>query len=130
MAITRLSFDYAGTRVTSSTNGAEITSNGEAGFVRFTRDLAAEAEALDRLFSHGLIPLEAFDAIKSKPAQRWDFAPHPLAQATDFAVFMQTALSPLRAEGWRIEYGPKWQLTLIDVGGDDMQFDVIIGNPP
>ncbi|QYE37138.1 DEAD/DEAH box helicase (plasmid) [Polymorphobacter sp. PAMC 29334] len=124
MAITRLSFDYAGTRVTSSTNGAEITSNGDAGFVRFTRDLRAEAQALDRLFSYGLMPLEAFDEIKSKHAQRWDFAPHPLAQATDFAAFMQTALPRLRAEDWRVEYGPKWQLTLAEVSSADMQFNV------
>lgn len=124
MAIARLTFDYAGTRVTSSTNGAEIISNGEAGFVRFSRDLGAEAEALHQMILHGLVPLEAFGEIKSKPAQRWDFATLPLAQATDYAAFMQTALPSLRAEGWRIEYGPKWQLTIAEVSGDDMQFDV------
>jgi superfamily II DNA or RNA helicase len=124
MAIARLCFDYAGIQVTSSTNGAEIISSGEAGFVRFNRDLGAEAQALDRLCSYGLIPLEAFDEIKTKPAQRWDFAPQPRAQATDYAAFMQTANSRLRAEGWRIEYGPKWQLNIAEVSGDDMEFAV------
>ncbi|BCA59508.1 DEAD/DEAH box helicase [Sphingomonas sp. HMP6] len=124
MAVTRLSFGYSGTIVTPSTDAAQIISNSVNGFVRFTRDLAAEAQALDQMFAHGLMPLEAFDEIKTKPAQRWDFAPHPLAQSTDFAVFMQTALAPLRAQGWRIEYGPKWQLTLAEVSGEDIQFDV------
>ena len=124
MAVSRLSFDYAGTSITPSTSVAEIISNGEGGFVRFTRDMAAEAKALGQLFSHGLMPLEVFDDIKTKPGQRWDFAPHPLAQATDFAAFMQTALPRLRAEGWQIEYSPKWQLTLAEVSGEDMQFDV------
>lgn len=124
MAVTRLSFDYAGISVTPSTNAAEIISNREAGFIRFTRDMAAEARALDQLFSNGLMPLEAFDDIKTKPGQRWDFAPHSLAQATDFAAFMQTALPRLRAAGWRVEYGTKWQLTLAEVSGEDMQFDV------
>ena len=30
----------------------------------------------------------------------------------------------LRSQGWRIEYGPKWQLTIAEVGGDDLSFDV------
>lgn len=125
MAIARLSFDYAGIRITSSTIGSDIISNGDAGFVRFQRDLGAEAQALDRIYSYGLIPLEAFDEIKTKPALRWDFAPRSLAQATEYAGFMQTANPRLRAEGWRIEYGPKWQLTIAEVNGDDMQFTVV-----
>lgn len=124
MACARISFDYAGYRVTPGTNSVEVISNSEAGFIRFRRDLAAETRSLDRMFALGLIPLEGFPELKTKPAQQWDFAPSALARATDFALFMHTALPGLRAAGWRIEYGPKWQLTITEVGGGDMHFDV------
>ncbi|MBC7476713.1 MAG: DEAD/DEAH box helicase, partial [Pseudorhodobacter sp.] len=124
MAFARLSFDYAGYRVTPSANAAEIISNSDAGFIRFRRDLAAETRALDQMFIHGLIPVEGFPELRTKPTQQWDFAPAALTRATDFALFMHTALPKLRAEGWRIEYGPKWQLTIVEVGGGDVQFDV------
>lgn len=123
-AIARLSFDYAGTRVTPSSNAAQIVSNSDAGFIRFTRDIATEAGALDQLLAYGLIPLDAFDDIRIKPAQRWDFAPQSAAEATDFAAFMQTFVPRLRAEGWRIEYAPKWQLTIVEASDEDIQFDV------
>lgn len=124
MAVARLSFDYAGYRVTPNSNAATIVSSSEAGFISFTRDIAAETAALDLIFGHGLAPLDAFEDLKVKPVQRWDFAPCSGAGATDFAAFMQIALPQLRTQGWRIEYGPKWQLTIADVDGDDLQFDV------
>ena len=124
MACARLSFDYAGYRVTPSANAAEIISNSDAGFIRFRRDLAAETRALEQMIVHGLIPVEGFPELRTKPTQQWDFAPAALTRATDFALFMHTALPQLRAEGWRIEYGPKWQLTIVEVGGADVQFDV------
>jgi superfamily II DNA or RNA helicase len=124
MACARLSFDYAGYRVTPSADSAVIISNSEAGFIRFRRDLAAETAALDQMFAHGLIPLDAFPELKTKPAQQWDFAPCALASATDFAVFMHGALPMLRNAGWRIEYGPGWQLTIAQVGAGDVHFDV------
>jgi len=125
MAYARICFDYAGYSVTPSANAAEIISNSDAGFIRFRRDLAAEAQALDQMFIYGLIPVEDFPELKTKPTQQWDFAPAALARATDFALFMHTALPKLRAAGWRIEYGPKWQLTIAEVGGGDVQFDVM-----
>ena len=124
MACARICFDYAGYSVTPSANAAEIISSSDAGFIRFTRDLAAETRALGLMVAHDLMPLEAFPELKTKPAQQWDFAPSALARATDFALFMHTVLPKLRAEGWRIEYGPKWQLTITEVSGGDVQFDV------
>jgi len=124
MACARISFDYAGYRVTPSANAVEVISNSDAGFIRFRRYLAAEARALGLMVAHDLMPLEAFPELKTKPSQQWDFAPSALTRATDFALFMQTALPRLRADGWRIEYGPKWQLTITEVGGSDVQFDV------
>lgn len=124
MACSRICFDYAGYFVTPSTNAAEIISNSDVGFIRFRRDLVVETRALDQMFVHGLMPVESFPELKTKPTQQWDFAPAALARATDFALFMHTALPKLRAEGWRIEYGPKWQLSIVEVGGEDLQFDV------
>ena len=124
MACARICFDYAGYRVTPSANAAEIISSSNAGFIRFRRDLATETRALGLMVAHDLLPLEAFPELKTKPAQQWDFAPSALAKATDFALFMHTGLPKLRAEGWSIEYGPKWQLTIIGVGGGGVQFDV------
>lgn len=124
MACARISFDYAGYRVTPNANAAEIITSSDAGFIRFRRDLTAETRALDQMFAYGLIPLDGFPELRTKPALQWDFAPVALAKATDFALFMHTALPTLRTDGWRIEYGPRWQLTITEVGGEDVQFDV------
>ena len=124
MAIARLSFDYAGYQVTPAENSASIIASGEAGFFRFSRDISAESAALEQVFQRGLIPLDAFEELKTKPAQLWDFAPHAEAAATDFAPFLQVELPQLRAQGWRIEYAPKWRLTITEIGTDDLNFDV------
>lgn len=124
MAIARLSFDYAGYQVTSAANSASIIASGESGFFRFSRDISAERAALEQLFQRGLIPLDAFQELKTKPAQLWDFAPHAAACVTDFAPFLQNQLPQLRAQGWRIEYAPKWRLTITEICEDDLTFEV------
>ena len=124
MALARLSFDYDGYRVTPTEQASAIIRHNDGNLSRFTRDIAAESAALDEMLDQGLIPLEVFEQIKAKPTQLWDFAPCQPASATDFAPFLQASVPRLRQEGWQIEYSPKWKLTITEVAGDDLQFDV------
>jgi superfamily II DNA or RNA helicase len=124
MAISRLSFDYAGYQVIPTTNATEIMGTNEAGLFRFTRDLAAESAAIGKMLTQGLLPLEEFEAIKTKPAQQWDFAPCFPASTIDYARFLQVVVPKLRTQGWRIEFAKKWQLTIAEVTGDSLAFDI------
>lgn len=124
MALARLTFDYGGYRVIPTEHASTIITHTEGDFSRFTRDIASESAALDEMLDQGLIPLEVFEEIKAKSAQLWDFAPCQPASATDFATFLQAAVPRLRQAGWQIEYSPKWKLTIAEVAGDDLQFNV------
>lgn len=124
MAIARLSFDYAGYRVTPSMPAAEIVSQNEAGLFRFCRDFPAESAAIEKLLAQNLMPLQSFQEIKDKPAQLWDFAPLVPATTTDYARFLHDTAPALQAAGWRIEYGKKWQLTIIPIDAASLKFDV------
>ncbi|EJL33737.1 DEAD/DEAH box helicase [Novosphingobium sp. AP12] len=112
MELVRLEFDYAGHRIGSAITTPEVIVTGPAGPTRILRNLEAEQAAVDRLARTSLLPIVHADALEPKPAQAWDHglidgeAGRPLAES--FPDFLINDVTALRAEGWLIEYAPKW----------------------
>ena len=123
-ALARLSFDYDGSIVTSGTEATLIYAPEMDGVMCFQRDVSAEAHAFDRLLEMSIQPFDIFAAIKPKPAQDWDFTLHPGARPADFASILQHDVPRLRSEGWRIEYAPKWSLSIVEIDADSLAFDI------
>ncbi|HEY8607889.1 MAG TPA: hypothetical protein VIM12_12315 [Noviherbaspirillum sp.] len=72
------------------------------------RDVDAEADALDRIWDLGLLPLPA-DSLQWRDAAARDRLQGPLwtlAQETLFADFWADRLPELQSEGWSVVIGP------------------------
>lgn len=124
-AVARLTFDYAGTTVGASTADQTLLVRTGEELIRFSRDLDAEEDALERLLLAGLTSLHDFDDTDPAPGQAWDHAPGMPASGEDFTGFLIYDADTLRAEGWRIEVAPDFPLRVVPVEADGLSAVVV-----
>lgn len=112
LELARLEFDYAGHRLGATSTTREAIVSGPTGIIRIQRDLEAEQAAVDRLARTALLPVAHADTLEIKPGQAWDHALIDAraggALAETFPDFLINEVADLRAEGWLIEYAPRW----------------------
>ena len=123
-AVARLSFDYGVTAVDASASPDTLLVRTDEGLVRFTRDLASEAQAHDRLIDTELAPLGEYEGAHPAPLQAWDYVPFVPASASDFTALLLYDAGPLRAEGWRVEVAPGFPLKLTPVETDSVEIGI------
>lgn len=124
-ALARLTFDYGPAQVDAISAGETLLVRDGDDLVRFTRDLAAEARAIDRLLFAGLYPLGELGDVYPTDRQDWDFAATVVRTGpADFAQFLVGDAERLRSEGWRVELTPGFPLELATFDADSLAFEI------
>ncbi|QNN59237.1 DEAD/DEAH box helicase [Diaphorobacter ruginosibacter] len=96
----------------------------EDGRLRIERDPAAERDAMDRVWTLGLIPLDASHLQWRHPDAAQEFGPlWTLPQEAMFADFWSDTLPALRAEGWDIDVRPGFAHESVAVQRWHLQLD-------
>jgi superfamily II DNA or RNA helicase len=113
--VARLTFDYGLGVIGFSTKETTILAREPGGLVRFSRDLDAEARAIERLELTDFFGLDELADVELKPEQEWDFAPIFPAEPEDFARFLLHYADGLRNDGWRVEIHSKVPLKVVDI---------------
>ena len=124
-AVARLGFDYVGTTIDAMTAERSLMVRDEQGLVRFTRDLEAESAESARLLHTELVPLIEFEDLVPALRQEWDHAPEMPASEQDFTSFLLNDADMLRAEGWRVEVAPEFQLHIVAAEPDSLSVEVV-----
>lgn len=113
IAYGRLSFRYGPVRIGEGDPATEITLRAGATVQRYVRDRSRERELTTRLKQLGLIS-NRHAQIDHPGLQQYDWLINPDGDAHSLLEFCYGLLPRLRAEGWRLEYGPRFPLKLID----------------
>jgi len=113
IAFARLSFRYGPARVGESDPAADLSVFDGHRVRRYRRDRGRERELQTRLKQLGLISNR--HAVLDHPGlQQSDWVINPEGDAQTLNEFCFVMLPRLRNEGWRLEYGPRFPLKLID----------------
>ena len=121
-AVARLTFDYGAAVIDAAAIVEEkVLLRDDEGLVRFSRDLAAEAQAFERLVQTDLMPVADFEGVDATPAQEWDFAPGLPASADEFTSFLLRDAEILRGEGWRVDIAANFPLQLAKAETDSLE---------
>jgi superfamily II DNA or RNA helicase len=109
----RLSFRYGPVRIGEGDPAAEITLREGDAVQRFARDRSRERELATRLKQLGLIS-NRHAQVDHPGLQQHDWLINPDGDEQSLNEFCYGMLPRLRAEGWRLEYGPRFPLKLVD----------------
>ncbi|MFO1494850.1 MAG: DEAD/DEAH box helicase [Lysobacterales bacterium] len=113
IAYARVSFRYGPARIGEADPAEEISVYDGDQVRRYARDRGRERELCNRLKQLGLISNR--HAMLDHPGlQQSDWVINPDGDPQALNEFCYVMLPRLRSEGWRLEYGPRFPLKLID----------------
>lgn len=113
IAYARVSFRYGPARIGEADPAEEISAYDGTRVRRHTRDRGRERELTTRLKQLGLIS-NRHALIDHPGLQQSDWVINPDGDPQTLNEFCFVMLPRLRSEGWRLEYGPRFPLKLID----------------